>query len=100
MNFKITFLPESKDDAKEIRKYLEQFYKGTAKKFFTLLKKHINSLKSNPYINQQYPERPSFRRLVVGDYLVFYKVVEEKKLVEIHRILHGSREIDRYLLDD
>ena len=100
MIFKITYLPESRDDAIEIRKYLEQFYKGTGKKFFALLKKRINSLKSSPYLAQQYEEWPPYRRLVVGDYLVFYKVDEERNLVEIHRILHGSREIDRYLSDD
>ncbi|WP_208292418.1 type II toxin-antitoxin system RelE/ParE family toxin [Halanaerobium congolense] len=29
--------------------------------------------------------------LVIGNYLVFYVVFENKKIVEIRRILHGKR---------
>ncbi|WP_420889704.1 type II toxin-antitoxin system RelE/ParE family toxin [Halanaerobium congolense] len=29
--------------------------------------------------------------LVIGSYLVFYVVFENKKIVEIRRILHGKR---------
>jgi len=35
--------------------------------------------------------------LVVDDYLVFYMVVENVKCVEIHRILHSSRDIGQHL---
>ena len=100
MNYRVIYLPESRNDTREIRQYLTQYYRSTSKSFFTLLRKRINSLKSNPFIAQQYPEKPSYRRLVVEDYIVFYKVFEDRKLVEIHRILHGSREIDRYISDD
>jgi len=33
----------------------------------------------------------------MGDYLVFYMVDEEKKIIEIHRILHGARDAKRHL---
>jgi len=97
MKYQIVFLPEAGDDSDEIRIYLSQYYKNTAKHFFEHLKAQISFLKSNPYIGRQYPERPSYRRLVVEDYLVFYKVNDDKALIEIHRILHGSKEIDRYI---
>ena len=93
----VVFLPEAKTDSEEILQYLSKFHISTAKNFFALLKERINSLKSNPFVAQSYLERPSYRRLIVGDYLVFYKVAEDKKLVEIHRILHGSRDIKRYI---
>ena len=97
MKYIIVFLPEAMEDSKDIRQYLSQYYESTVRNFFTLLKKRTDSLKSNPYIAQTYPERPSYRRMVVDDYLVFYKVDEDKKLIEIHRILHGSRDIGRFI---
>ena len=97
MKYKIVFLPEAKSDVKEIREYLSQYYESTVKNFFALLKKRTKNLKLNPYICQPYEERPSYRRLVIGDYLVFYKVDDEKKLIQIHRISHCRRDIGRYL---
>ena len=97
MKYKMVFLPEARADSEEIRQYLSRFHESTVRDFFALLKKRINALKSNPFIAQQYVERPSYRRLVVKDYLVFYKVNEGEKLIEVHRILHGSRNIRRYI---
>jgi toxin ParE1/3/4 len=39
--------------------------------------------------------RFNYRKMVVDDYLVFYVVLDEA--IEIHRILHGKRDIGRYL---
>ena len=97
MKYTVRYLPEAMADAEEIRQYLSQYYASTVRNFFNLLKQRIALLKSNPFIAQPYPERPTYRRLVVNDYLVFYKVNDELELIEIHRILHGSRDIGRYL---
>jgi addiction module RelE/StbE family toxin len=93
----MVFLPEAMADAEEIQRYLSQYYESTVRNFFTLLKGRIDTLKSNPYMAPAYPRRPEYRQLVVEDYLVFYKVDEDKKLIEIHRILHGSRDIGRFI---
>jgi len=97
VKYQIVFLPEARGDSEEIRQYLSQYYESTVRNFFSLLKNRIDSLKTNPFMAPVYPGRPSYRRLVVDDYLVFYKVDEDKKLIEIHRILHGSRDIGRYI---
>ena len=97
MIFRVKYLPEARNDSEEIRRYLSQYYVGTAKRFFALLKGRIQLLATSPYLGQVYEERPAYRRLVVQDYLVFYKVDEETNMVSIHRILHGSRDIGRFL---
>jgi len=97
MKYKMIFLPEAEKDSQEIRQYLSQYYENTAQNFFALLKKRINMLKSNPLIAQVCQERPPYRRLVVESYILFYRVDEVKKLIEIHRILHGSMDIGRYI---
>ena len=97
MKYMIIFLPEALADSEEIRNYLSQYYHSTVTNFFAHLRKRTNSLKANPYIAPQHQEQPSYRKLVVGEYLVFYKVDEKKKQIKIHRILHGSRDISRYM---
>ena len=97
MKYRAVYLPEAREDAEEIRHYLSQYYENTAKRFFILLKKRIEAIKANPFLAPLYIERPPYRRLVVGDYLVFYIVNEDNGLIEIHRVLHGSRDIGRYL---
>ena len=97
MKYKIKFLPETVTDREEIRAYLSQYYAGTVKTFFALLREQIARLKDFPYSCPVYEDDPDYRKLVVGDYLVFYIVNEEDKAVEIHRIFHGSRDIKRRL---
>lgn len=38
-----------------------------------------------------------YRALVVGDYLLFYKI--KGKTILVHRILHGARDVPRLLED-
>ena len=97
MKYQIKYLPDTVEDRETISTYLSQFYKGTATKFFALLKKKTERLKDFPYSCPQYEDDPDYRRLVVGDYLVFYMVNENKRIVEIHRIFHGSQDIKRQL---
>jgi len=97
MKYQIKYLPETTTDLAEIRAYLIQYYESTDKKFFALLKEKITRLTKFPYSCHIYEDDPDYRRLVVGDYLVFYMVNEGNKTVEIHRIFHGSQDIGRYL---
>ena len=79
--------------------YLSQFYASTARNFKAKLAERVNSLKSMPLSCQAYEVDPFFRRMVVGDYLLFYSVDEKRKLVIIHRIFHHARDIDRIMVD-
>jgi len=97
MKTEVIYLPEAISDQANIKKYLSQFYPGTSQGFFSLLKKKIARLKTYPYSCPVYEDDPDYRRLVVEDYLVFYMIVESAKRVEIHRILHGSRDIGQHL---
>ncbi|MCL2546437.1 MAG: type II toxin-antitoxin system RelE/ParE family toxin [Oscillospiraceae bacterium] len=97
MMYAIEFLPESQSDLMDIRRCLLQYYPSTSGNFFVLLRKKLDLLKNSPYAAQIYIKRPSYRRLVVGDYAVFYKVNEDKALIQIYRMIHGSRDIERQL---
>ena len=51
-----------------------------------------------PYMYPVYEDIPPFRKAVVGKYLVFYTVDDDKKLVQIHHILRGAWDIPQYLV--
>ena len=84
-------------DVAEIKEYLSGFYPGTWIRFSEKLKENMETLTSLPYMCNFYRSGSDFRRLLVEDYLVFYKVDETKKTINIYRILHGARNIQRYI---
>ena len=89
MHYNIEYLPLADDDLYDIADYFSQFYPSTLKIFMNTLEEHISNLQDMPYIGVEYK---NYRRLVVSDFLVFYKVLEDKKLVRIYRIIHGARD--------
>ena len=97
MIYRLRYLPDTVTDREELREYLSQYYAGTVRRLFALLKKSAARLKKWPYSCPVYEDDPDYRKLVVGDYLVFYMVNEDEKTVDIHRIFHGTRDIRRHL---
>ena len=98
MNFRVVFFEEAEADMDAIEEYLSQYYESTVRNFFEKLKKQVLMLEYTPYMCQEYEEDNFFRRMVVGDYLLFYSVDEARKLVIVHRIFHHSRNISRQIL--
>ena len=97
MKFKTYFSPHAKEDKIDIKSYLSKFYPTTPKRFITALKNHVSNLKENPYMYPVYPENPDYRRMVVDNYIVLYKILEKEKKVEIIRILRASWDLPKYI---
>ena len=97
MKYKIKYLIIARDDLKGVRSYLSRFYPSTASNFMKDLREQVNLLKDTPLMCEEYHDDPYYRRMVAGDYLVFYHVDDGNRIVEIHRVLHGSRDIKQYI---
>ena len=95
-SFRIIYLPSAKQNLREIALYLSQFYENTFEKFMNQLDKSVSHLEEMPHMGMIYKD---FRRLVVDDYLIFYKVDEKAQEVRIYRILHGSQNLDVKLVE-
>jgi len=93
MKYRIKYLPVFTSDRDVIRAHLSRFYTGTEKRFFTLVRKKIKQLKDFPLMYPVFEIDPNYRKMVIGDYLLFYIVDEDNKMVEIHRIFHGAQDI-------
>jgi addiction module RelE/StbE family toxin len=97
LKYTVRFSPFAKEDKKEIKTYLSKFYPETPRRFTASLKEHIANLKDNPYIYPEYPENTDYRRMFVGNYIVFYKVNDAEKQIDIYRILRASWALPKYL---
>jgi len=95
--YTIRYLKLAQDDLREIMAYLSQFYPSTSQSFIDKLRKQIHLLKRMPLMCEVYYSDPFYRKMIVGDYLVFYHVNSENHVIEIHRILHGTQNVKRYL---
>jgi addiction module RelE/StbE family toxin len=79
-------------DFDDIIFYLSLFYPSTPEKFVAKFEQGVNVIAETPYLFPLYG-LGQYRRFIVNDYLVFYKVFETQQLVKICRIIHGSRNI-------
>ena len=99
MSYRTTYTDDAKQDAIDIVTYLAQFHASAARNFKTILTERVNTLKTMPLLYPKYESDPFFRRMVLGDYLLFYDVDEELKLVTVHRIFHHARDIERLMAE-
>ena len=97
MKYTVRFSPFAKADKEEIKTYLAKFYPSTPRRFTAMLKKQIANLKENPFMYPEYPENTEYRHMSVGNYIVFYKVTDIEKHIDIYRILRASWDLPKYL---
>jgi plasmid stabilization system protein ParE len=93
MKYKIVFLPAADEDLNEAESYLSQFYASTVAKFYQEFEKKLDDLERNPRMFASWQDNPSYRRFNVKGYLVFYKIFDKIRTVEIHRVIFGMRDI-------
>ena len=94
----VTILRLARDDLREIREYLSELGEGPAKKFRASFEKFNGQVAEMPYMFSHYECNPVYRRAVLAyDYLVFYRVDEDKEIVKVYRVLHGKRLINPLL---
>ena len=97
MTYKIKYLPLAVQDLNDIARYLSRFYPKTASRVLKEMRERITKLSDTPKIYEIYRLDPTYRRMVVDQYLVFYRINDETKVVEIHRVLRGSWNLPQYL---
>lgn len=97
MTYKIKYLPLAVQDLNDIARYLSSFYPKTTGHVLKEMREKITKLGDAPNICEIYRLDPTYRRMVIDQYLVFYRVNDETKVVEIHRILRGSWNLPQYL---
>ena len=92
MTYKIKYLPLAVQ-----ARYLSEFYPKTASRILKEMREKITKLGDTPKMCEIYRLDPTYRRMVVDQYLAFYRVNDKTRVVEIHRVLRGSWNLPQYL---
>jgi toxin ParE1/3/4 len=95
----LRYLPAAVDDLISIFDWIAGDSPANAAVFIEKLDQRIGSLRTHPFLGRiprdNKLKNSGYRVLVVESYLVFYIV--RGKTVEIHRIVHGSRNLNDML---
>ena len=96
MRYKIEYISTFHTDIQSVEKQLAA-YPRKAARIFAKADKSISSLDEFPEMYPVYKDVPGFRCIVIEEYLVFYKFIQESGIVEVHRLLYGRMDIPAYM---
>ncbi|KPA09229.1 Plasmid stabilization system [Candidatus Magnetomorum sp. HK-1] len=92
--FKIIYTCKAENDLDSIFSFIAENNPMNALNYINRMQSAIENLAITPYIGVSCRAKGikrDCRILIFTNYLIFYKVNEEKKQINILRILHGSR---------
>lgn len=99
-DYKLRFLGPAEADLLSISDYIAEDNPRAAHKMLERFEKAIRRLELSPFAGRIPDDdelrNRSYRMLIVGKYIVFYKIKEQA--LEIHRIIHGARDYKHLLL--
>jgi addiction module RelE/StbE family toxin len=94
--YTLRYLPIAVDDLISIFDWVAADSPSNAAMFIEKLDQHILNLKNHPSLGRIPRDEKlkdfGYRVLIIESYLVFYMVRD--MTVEIHRVIHGSRNLD------
>ena len=95
-NYIVRYLPSAVDDLISIFDWIADDRPANAADFIAKLDQGIGNLKTHPFLGHiprdDKLKSSGYRILVIESFLAFYIV--RGKTVEIHRVVHGSRNLD------
>ena len=97
----LRYLPVAVDDLISIFDWIADDSPSNAAAFIDKLDQRIGNLETHPLLGRiprdDKLQSSGYRVLVIESYLVFYIVRGKTPSVEIHRVVHGSRNLDDIL---
>jgi addiction module RelE/StbE family toxin len=95
--YKISFLDKAKDDITEIYRYISETFSSprAANNLMDEIDKSISYLEQNPML---YPlsKIDGYRKCVVKNYIVIYRVDDINKEILIVRVFHGTQNYENH----
>lgn len=101
--YELEFLPIARQDMSDIAKYINKVLCNPIAAMNTIRRMvaAAEDLRAQPYsCPVYYPPRElpfEYRKLVVGNYIMFYRVDEQKKLITIVRVIYAKRNYNSML---
>ena len=98
MDFQFKVALRARRDFTEIWQYIAKDDPAAATKFCERLMAAAESLKVFPQKHGALRNRPEIRKVSYDAYIIFYKIDEKSRTVEIIRFWHGARDQSRLRL--
>jgi len=101
--YQLEFLPIAKQDMIEIVHYISHKLHNpiAAENLAVDMITVAENLTEFPYINAIHqsikPLKKEYRKLIVKNYIMFYRIDEEEKLVTIARVVYARRDYEKLL---
>jgi plasmid stabilization system protein ParE len=94
MAYKLSYLPLAVNDILEAESGLYAFSPTAADKFSNEISNLEETLCEHPFLYQIYEDDDYYRSVNLSyNYRLFYHVDELVETIEIHRVLHGMRDL-------
>ena len=103
MRYNLEYLPIAERDIRGIAMYIAQELCApvAAANLVREIRRKANNLRDMPYMYREYHGEPNnetiYRVMPVKNYIAFYTVCEERKTIEIHRVLYARIDFDALL---
>ena len=94
--YKVQLSIQAKNDYKSIIRYIryELLEPIIAEKYAELIRNELNSLEYQPQkfaiIDYDIIKKYNFRKLIIKNYIAFYRINEDEKIVNVERILYSG----------
>ena len=100
---KLIFRPEAESDLREIIRFytVERNNPAFADRLTDEIEEAVERLREYPYANpvllSPFRFRHEYRKILVRDYLIFYRINQQRKTVIVSRVLYAKMDYERYL---
>jgi len=93
--FKLEFNKIFRDQLREIKGYLlkHRDRTETVERFLRHVASRIAQLKDFPQLGKVCEYNPKFRRILVDEYVIFYRAMMREKVIRIEFIFHGTQNL-------
>ena len=91
MDFKVRITEEALADLEEIVEYSYLHFPRSAERFGNALLDHIELLSRFPRLGTPVPHRRGVRKILHSPIRIYYRLHEDRSLVEVLHFWHGSR---------
>ncbi len=90
---------QAKYDLREIKNYIARDNLAAARRFVETFRDQCNLIATSPKMGRSYEElAPGLRGFAIGNYMIFYRPIENGIAVE--RLLSGYRDLEAIFYED
>jgi len=97
--YRVEYLPEIDIDLEEAEAWLDEFSATASDRLTNTIDKKASLLVKHPMMYPTYHNSPYRFMPLPYKFLLFYQINETARTINVHRIIHGTRDLSKALKD-